>query len=196
MRTRPSAAPCHSPRAWDRLTLVALPTAVSCARAFAICTLRWWGVTHVTDDALLVVSELVTNAVKATGPGTPYPTWTDVTANHILGLQLRLDGPSLYVEVWDSGCETLAAARTPTPDDEGGRGLLLVQTLATRWGTYRPTPGGKIVWAELTLPRAPALAAGRLPLRVPPHIRVPAGKEREQVESALMQRVLDGLRRM
>lgn len=179
------------PRAWDRLTLVALPTAVSCARAFATCTLRWWGVTHITDDALLIVSELVTNAVKAAGP----PRQADVTAEHILGVQLRLDGPRLYVEVWDSGHETLTA-RTPTPDDEGGRGLLLVQTLATRWGTYRPPAGGKVVWAELALSREPTLTTRVLPLRVPPHIRVPAGKAREQVESALMQRVLDGLRRL
>lgn len=177
------------------MTLVALPTAVSCARAFATRTLRWWGVTHVTDDALLVVSELVTNAVKATGPRTPHPRWTDITADHVLGVQLRLDGPCLYVEVWDSGHETLAA-RTPTLDDEGGRGLLLVQTIATRWGTYRPPVGGKIVWAELALSREPALATPGLPLRVPPHIRVPPGKAREQVESALMQRVLDGLRRL
>ncbi|MFC8826677.1 ATP-binding protein [Streptomyces sp. NPDC057137] len=180
-------------RAWDRLTLVALPTAVSCARAFAACTLRWWGAAHVMDDALLVVSELVTNAVKATGPRTPTPTWTDVTAQHILGVQLRVDGLSLYVEVWDSGREVIAAG-APTLDDEGGRGLLIVQTLATRWGTYRPPAGGKIVWAELALSAEPALARRVLPLRVPPHIRVPVGKAKEQVETALMQRVLDGLR--
>lgn len=179
------------PRTFDRLTLVALPTAVSCARAFATCTLRRWGAPHATDDALLVVSELVTNAVKAVGP----PRRSDVTADHILGVQLRLDGTSLYVEVWDSGHEALSAG-TPTLDDEGGRGLLLVQTLATRWGTYRPAAGGKIVWAELPLPGAPALATRGLPLRVPSHIRVPAGKARERVERALTQRVLDGLRRL
>ncbi|MGW8451128.1 ATP-binding protein [Streptomyces niveus] len=178
-------------RAWDRLTLIALPTAVSCARAFASRTLRRWGATHVMDDALLIVSELVTNAVKAAGP----PRRADITAEHVFGVQLRLDGTSLYVEVWDSGHETLTA-RTPAPDDEGGRGLLLVQTLATRWGTCRPPAGGKIVWAELTLSREPTLTTRTLPLRVPPPIRVPTGKAREQVESALMQRVLDGLRRL
>ncbi|MFI6081320.1 ATP-binding protein [Streptomyces sp. NPDC051217] len=143
----------------------------------------------------MVVSELVTNGVKATGPRTPHRKWTDVTAEHILGVQLRLDGLSLYVEVWDSGREA-PAARTPTIDDEGGRGLLLVQTLAKRWGTYRPPAGGKIVWAELALPVAPSLTTDvpPLPHRAPAHLRVPPGKVREQVETALMRRVLDGLR--
>lgn len=145
------------------------------------------------DDALLVVSELVTNAVKATGPKTPEPKWTDVTAEHIFGVQLRVEGLSLYVEVWDAGREVLAA-RTPAPDDEGGRGLLLVQTVATRWGTYRPAAGGKIVWAELGLSSEPVLATRVLPLRVPEQLRVPPGKAKERVETALMQRVLDGLR--
>ncbi|WP_405618006.1 ATP-binding protein [Streptomyces sp. NBC_01508] len=183
------------PRAWDRLTLVALPTAVSCARAFVGRTLRWWGATHVMDDALLVVSELVANAVTATGPRTPHPTWTDVTAQHLIGVQLRLNGMYLYVEVWDSGRET-PTAKNPTPDDEGGRGLLLVQTLATRWGTYWPPAGGKIVWAELPLPHPPHLTTDvpPLPHRIPEGVRVAPGKAKQQVETALMQRVLDGLR--
>ncbi|WP_405799401.1 ATP-binding protein [Streptomyces sp. NBC_01506] len=182
-------------RAWDRLTLVALPTAVSCARAFTGCTLRWWGATDVMDDALLVVSELTTNAVKATGPQTPKPTWADVTTQHLIGVQLRLNATHVYVEVWDSG-RAAPAAKNPTTDDEGGRGLLLVQTLATRWGTHRPPTGGKIVWAELTLPHPPCLTTDvpPLPHRTPEHLRVPPGRAKQHVETALMHRVLDALR--
>ncbi|WP_330175825.1 ATP-binding protein [Streptomyces sp. NBC_01498] len=183
-------------RAWDRLALVAVPTAVSCARAFATQTLRWWGVPRVTDDALLVVSELVTNAVRAAGPRTPEPEWVQVTAEHVIGVQLRVNPARLYVEVWDGAGDFLAAARAPGPDDEGGRGLLLVQSVACDWGIVRPPVGGKIVWAELALFGAPQLTTRRpaLPHRVPTNVRVPPGKAREQVETALMERLLGGLR--
>ncbi|MFE9293727.1 ATP-binding protein [Streptomyces niveus] len=185
------------PRAWDRLTLAAVPSAASCARSFARYTLRWWDVTHVMDDALLVVSELVTNAVKMNGPKTPEQKWSDVKAEHFLGVQIRIVDMNLYVEVWDGGNE-VPATKTPAADDEGGRGLLLVQSLARRWGTFRPSAGGKIVWAELPLIKAAALTpeVPPLPHRVPGDVRGPEGNTKELVETALMEQVLEGLRRM
>ncbi|MFD7284962.1 ATP-binding protein [Streptomyces sp. NPDC059863] len=184
-------------RAWDRLTLTAVPSAVSCARAFAKFTLRWWDATHVMDDALLVVSELVTNAVTATGPKTTTPTWTDIKAEHILGVQLRVVDMHLYVEVWDRSDE-VPGTKHPTADAEDGRGLLLVEALTKRWGTSRPPVGGKIVWAELALSKPPTLTVDvpPLPHRLPAHVRVPEGKAKDAVATALMQRVLEGLRNL
>lgn len=63
------------PRFVDQLDLAALPTAVSCSRVFTKLTLTKWGATSIVDDAPLVVSELVTNAVRATGITDPHPRW-------------------------------------------------------------------------------------------------------------------------
>ncbi|MFD3488796.1 ATP-binding protein [Streptomyces sp. NPDC058665] len=184
-------------RAWDRLMLAAVPSAASCARAFAKYTLRWWDATHVMDDALLVVSELVTNAVTATGPKTTTPTWTDVKAEHILGVQLRVVDMHLYVEVWDRSRE-LPGTKHPTVDVENGRGLLLVEALTKRWGTSQSSAGGKVVWAEWELSTPPTLTVDvpPVPHRVPGHVRVPEGAAKDTVDIALMERVLEGLRNL
>ena len=85
------------------------------------------------DDLLLVISELVTNAV--------------VHARTPARLVVRFDGRRVVTEVFD------ADARLPTPavsvDGEGGRGLVLVDRLSDRWGTEL-LADGKRVWAELT----------------------------------------------
>ncbi|MGW2512954.1 ATP-binding protein [Streptomyces scopuliridis] len=180
-------------RAWDRLTLVALPTAVGSARAFTKVMLRWWRARHVLDEALLVTSELVTNAVQARGLGREWK-WTDIKAEHIIGVQLQIIDDSVFVEVWDDS-PALPVLKNPSADAESGRGLCLVQEFARRWGTCRPPAGGKIVWAELTLSNQPEPFAEPAPLphRVPGNLRVPEGPAKEQVETALMQRVLKGL---
>ncbi|MGW0177971.1 ATP-binding protein [Nocardia sp. NPDC003345] len=82
-------------------------------------------------DAVQVSDELISNAVRHTrGPCT---------------CRLRVDSGRFGVEVRDG---SPAPARIRPPDDTGGRGLLLVSRLSTRWGVnYHP--GGKTVWAEL-----------------------------------------------
>jgi hypothetical protein len=64
-------------------------------------------------------------------------------------LRLRLGGEAVWVEVFDPDLR-LPRLRTARATDEGGRGLYLVEQLATRWGS-RPTPDGKAVWFELPL---------------------------------------------
>jgi len=64
-------------------------------------------------------------------------------------LRLRRGGESIWVEVFDPDLR-LPRLRTARATDEGGRGLYLVEQLATRWGS-RPTPEGKAVWFELPL---------------------------------------------
>jgi anti-sigma regulatory factor (Ser/Thr protein kinase) len=104
--------------------------------------LRAWKVPGDTCcDAVLLVSELTTNAVLHTDSG-----------QVLCGLTLTGDERCLRIELHDDG-------RTPVrppehragPGEERGRGLLLVQQLADRWGSARSTRAeGKVVWAELT----------------------------------------------
>jgi anti-sigma regulatory factor (Ser/Thr protein kinase) len=125
----------------DFLELGALPGAVPSARLHARHILWEWGPVApitLTDDVELVVSELVTNAVTA-AQALPQPA--------PVRLWLLSDSRDVLVVAWD------ASPRPPAPADpdllgESGRGLLLVQALSQRWGSY-PTPrhGGKVVWA-------------------------------------------------
>jgi hypothetical protein len=53
----------------------------------------------------------------------------------------------VVIQVWDR-CDRLPVRRDAEPDSEGGRGLLLVDSLSTEWGSYPPEgAGGKVVWA-------------------------------------------------
>jgi anti-sigma regulatory factor (Ser/Thr protein kinase) len=177
------------------IRLAAVLTAVSLSREFVRQTLRLWQLADQIDSAELVVSEIVTNAVKSTGIAEPKPTWSMVKAEHIIGVQLRLVGASLYVEVWDRG-DGSPVIPEQTLDAEGGRGLFLVESVSRRWGIHRPAVGGKTVWSELSLtePVNPPLRGEGLPLRDPGTHGPVAGEELELMDIALMQRVLDGLR--
>lgn len=132
----------------SHLELGALPTAVPCARLHARQMLWEWGLDGLSETAELLVSELVTNAVKATaGQDLPLP----------VRLRLSSDKDRLLIEVWDADPRPpvlpgLADDGTPAPADEGGRGLFLVATLSHRWNWYAPREwGGKVVWSELQL---------------------------------------------
>ncbi|MFE0777236.1 SpoIIE family protein phosphatase [Streptomyces sp. NPDC058861] len=117
---------------------------VAAARAFVRDTLQGWGHPELVDDAVVLTSELVTNAVVHAG------TAADV-------LCLRSDD-SIRVEVSDRYPEReipVQSGRTlASPDRENGRGLLLCAALAHRWGVdYSPTR--KHVWFHLDLPQRP-----------------------------------------
>ncbi len=119
---------------------------VATARAFVRDTLQGWGFADVTDDAVVLTSELVTNAVVHAG------TAADV-------LCLRQAG-SVRVEVADQYPERevplhTSPHRSVSPDKEGGRGLILCSALAGRWGVEY-TPTHKRVWFQLDLPDRPA----------------------------------------
>ncbi|MFG1805753.1 ATP-binding protein [Streptomyces sp. NPDC049040] len=110
------------------------PESVSEARAFTQDALA--GLDLAVDDVVLCVSEFVTNAVRHSTPhgGTFH-------------LNILVDRGKLRVECHDSG-GTKPTLLTPSDADEGGRGLLLVQALTSRWGVHsRPT--GKCVWFEI-----------------------------------------------
>ncbi|MFD8881554.1 PAS domain S-box protein [Streptomyces erythrochromogenes] len=120
------------------MLLAADPSSVGAGRRFLRSTLALWGKDdeHLRDTACLLTSELLSNAV-----------------NHSRGpvrLRLRQAGRELSVEVCD-GSPVLPQARFAAPDAESGRGLLLVDSLASSWGTL-PTAEGKAVWFSLPLP--------------------------------------------
>ncbi|MFE7955713.1 SpoIIE family protein phosphatase [Streptomyces sp. NPDC057413] len=117
---------------WD---VAAEAAAVSEVRARATRQVELWGYPELAMTTELVVSELVTNAIRhATAP---------------IRLRLLRDA-RLTCEVAD-GSSTAPRLRHARSTDEGGRGLFLVAQLAHRWGV-RYTPEGKIIWAEQELP--------------------------------------------
>ncbi|MFE5032537.1 SpoIIE family protein phosphatase [Streptomyces sp. NPDC056683] len=118
-------------------TVWRVPEAARHARRFSRRTLRSWGVTdEAMDAALLVVSELVTNALIHTDG----PVRLDLTlVDHRLRIAVADASPRSPVKPTNIGWEAT-----------GGRGILLVEAVSTAWGTV-PASGGKQVWAELVL---------------------------------------------
>jgi anti-sigma regulatory factor (Ser/Thr protein kinase) len=117
---------------WD---LPADPVIVADARRKVAARLTGWGLDDMVFATELVVSELVTNAIRHAGSP----------------IQLRLiRDQALICEVSD-GSSTAPHLRRTCDLDESGRGLFLVSQLTQRWGT-RQTPHGKTIWAEQTLP--------------------------------------------
>ncbi|MFE2290211.1 ATP-binding protein [Streptomyces sp. NPDC059452] len=133
----------------DQLSLVAAQSAVPTSRRFLRLALSKWQAALIEDDVLLIASELVTNAITVTGPGVlpEPPTWGELGRLGLVHLRLVGLRDSVVVEVWDVSDEP-PVLKHADDDAEGGRGLVLVQELAARWGSYR-TAGGKVVWAEL-----------------------------------------------
>jgi DNA-binding NarL/FixJ family response regulator len=113
-------------------------TSVAAARRFVEETLKKWQLAPVlVDDALLVISELVTNAVTH--------------ANSSCRIRLSLTPARLRIDVLDNG------AGTPEPlpysqTEEHGRGLYMVDAVTTAWGLEDVPGEGKLVWAELARP--------------------------------------------
>ncbi|WP_351229144.1 SpoIIE family protein phosphatase [Streptomyces sp. NPDC002133] len=156
-RTRTSVITARAAASFDPVG-----RSVATARAFVRDTLQGWGYSDVVDDAVVLTSELVTNAVIHAG------TAADV-------LCLRTD-EGVRVEVADRYPEReiplQGSGRTLAhPDRENGRGLLLCAALAARWGVEY-TPTHKQVWFQLDMPQrqvgtrsaGPVLPADLLPV--------------------------------
>ncbi|MFE9603957.1 SpoIIE family protein phosphatase [Streptomyces hokutonensis] len=109
------------------------------ARAFASGVLTSWRFpTELHDLGVLAASELVANSLQH---GTPP-----------MRLRLRRTDRRLIVEVTD-GDDHLPRRRRAEPADESGRGIAIVATIATTWGSRRTPGGGKAVWCEFVLPK-------------------------------------------
>jgi anti-anti-sigma factor len=132
---REAAAQPVPPRLHRRLA----PTqyAPRVARELAAGACARWELPHLTTAAQMVCSELVTNAVRHAGT--------------MIDLTITLRDDALRVSVRD-GFVRPARLRTPGATDDSGRGLLIVDTVASAWGNV-PIPDGKLVWASLALAR-------------------------------------------
>jgi anti-sigma regulatory factor (Ser/Thr protein kinase) len=129
--------------------LPAVPVSVAAARRNVRELLSEWGISRETcDNAVLVTSELVTNALTH-------------TESDLIVCRLRTAGDLIHLEVEDQNrSRTLPARRQPKPDDQGGRGLLLVGMLSSDWGVRDAPQGtGRIVWAELPTDATEAVVA-------------------------------------
>jgi serine/threonine-protein kinase RsbW len=123
-------------RRWSRH-----PRCVGLARQELREALAAWGLGALEDSALLVLSELLTNAARHA----PASQGRDIETHYVP----RPDG--LCIEVHDMSPDR-PRRRPPTLDDCDGRGLILVATLADTWGVSEQRGPGKVVWAQLSLP--------------------------------------------
>ncbi|MFF4289345.1 SpoIIE family protein phosphatase [Streptomyces sp. NPDC001633] len=123
-----------------------LPDAVMHARRFTGRTLRSWGVTEEMDVALLVVSELVTNAIAHT--------------QGEVRLDLTLAADRLRIAVNDASPRAPVKPASVDWEATGGRGLLLVEAMSASWGSV-PLSGGKQVWSEISLQPDERIEAAR-----------------------------------
>ena len=134
--------------------LGALPTVPRLARGFVSVTLNDWGLDALADVAELLVSEMSTNVVRASMTLDGNLRYDDDGKVPLLWIRLLSDRAQLMIEVWDTLSATLGApvARHPDPDEESGRGLEIIETLAEDWG-WETVPGwtGKKVWAILKI---------------------------------------------
>ena len=113
---------------------------VSAARRELRGALAEWGVSNLGDSAELVLSELITNAIRHASPG---------NTSQVL-VALHLNEARLRVSVSDGDRFRLPRKANDWTTGEGGRGLLLVEALSLRWGVEPRDPGvGKTVWAEM-----------------------------------------------
>jgi anti-sigma regulatory factor (Ser/Thr protein kinase) len=136
---RPATLPLPVARHAFRIPLLADLTAAASARAVIEDAIRAWRVPVDADVAVLLTSELVTNAVTH---------GTGETGEFVL-LAVACDAAVLRVEVHD-GSGDLPVLDIAPADAETGRGLLLVTSLSAEWGSYR-TAAGKAVYFTLEL---------------------------------------------
>src|SRR5215467_12438341 len=122
------------------LSLGALPGAVPCARLHTTAVLWEWGMESLVQAAELAVSELVTNAIRASTQARSARPSGSPTGLPVVELRLAGDRQRLLVEVSDHD----PGPPVPTavdPERDGGRGLLLVEAVSERWGYYYPATG-------------------------------------------------------
>ena len=126
-----------------QVKLAAVPAAVSWARRVVQRALREWRLESVSESAMLLVSELATNAVQASGGGSGRGSRNQ----RIIVLILALTETGVLLQVWDSS-PVLPVLQDADVTSDQGRGLLLVDVLADAWG-HHCAGSGKVVWCEL-----------------------------------------------
>lgn len=124
------------------ISMAAMPTAAGVARDEVRLTLREWGFPQLCDDAELIITELVANAINAVTAE------ADPDCVPVITIRLARTGTTVRIEVLDSSPK-LPVLCEVTADDLSGRGLSIVNALTNgNWG-WQPLPHGKIVWGDL-----------------------------------------------
>ena len=161
--------------------------AVPDVRASTVRTLAGWSVDpDALDAAELIVDELAANAVEAS------------SADDFVAVRLTATNGKVLIEVWDRN-ESGPRLTHATDDCEHGRGLLLVDAIATAWSWYRAKSGGKVVWAQIPclMRSEPAGTGTAMPTRTPsvaPVPRVPKVPVVYSTDPEILRRVADSLR--
>jgi len=159
---RPSPDP--APAGWARPPRIATralgadPGSVRAARDFTVAILRRWGMAERSQDIAIVVSELLTNALRHA-----LPACGDARPRRPIRLGLLQPGPCVLCAVADPS-RAAPAPRTPGSLAETGRGLHIVCALSDQWGCTTPGETGKVVWALFRAPPPPPSPA-RYPSR-------------------------------
>jgi hypothetical protein len=132
------------------------PASVCRARDFTLATVRRWGMAAVADDIGIVVSELLTNALRH-APQDRVSAPPRRTAGWPIRLGLLCGGNCVLCAVADPS-DAVPAMREPDYLEESGRGLHVIASLSEDWGWTTPAQDGKVVWA-LFVPEWPFQAA-------------------------------------
>ncbi|MGW2635813.1 ATP-binding protein [Streptomyces sp. NPDC001348] len=152
------ASGAEPPDRTHAFALASIPASVARARACVRKALAARGIDEdVSESAVLITSELVTNALTH-------------SAGERIVCRLHISPERLRIEVQDDNRgPSRPAPRQPGPEDQSGRGLLLVEALSTDWGVAGvPHRYGRVVWAELiTTPHGPGPAAPPPPAPTP-----------------------------
>ena len=151
----------------SRIAFTAAPAAVRRARHWIAAQLARTDPAELIDAAVLLVSELVTNAVHASAAAADSSGGADPGRVELAVARTR---DTVRIEVSDSAHGSLPAPSDPSADDESGRGLQVITALTRQWGC-RSVQRGKVVWCELAA-AVQEPPAGQPPVGQP----VPAGQ--------------------
>jgi Histidine kinase-like ATPase domain len=151
--------PDSAPAGWPSLPRVATRMlaadagSVRTARDFTVATLHRWGATERGQDIAIVVSELLTNALRHALPRSG-----GIRSRRPIRLGLLQPGPCVLCAVADPST-AVPVLRAPASLAENGRGLHIICALSDQWGYTSPSETGKVVWA--TFYSQPAVRALR-----------------------------------
>ncbi|MFI6081494.1 ATP-binding protein [Streptomyces sp. NPDC051217] len=126
---------CVQRRPWE-VPFTAEPRMVARVRRAMRLHLSLWGLSELEDVAQICVSELVANVINHVGPGTP------------VTLAVSTDGAHLRIELTDPDARTMPTLLAPMPGTESGRGLMILDAMADRWGVISRADS-KVVWCDL-----------------------------------------------
>lgn len=126
---------CVERRPWE-VPFTAEPRVVARVRRAMRLHLSLWGLSDLEDVAQVCVSELVANVINHVGPGTP------------VTLVVSTDGAHLRIELNDPDARAMPTLLAPTSGAESGRGLMILDAMADRWGVISRADS-KVVWCEL-----------------------------------------------